>query len=158
MTTNRLLTLLLLLLSSLNLSGCAALPPGYEMPVVNVLGLRPVSSSGVVPAFEIDLHIINPNRQALELEGIFYTVEIEGHRILSGVANQLPIVPAYGESDVTLGASVDVLSSITLLTDLMQQPRQQYEYYLDAKLDMGGFRRSLRVDKQGLISLPGRRY
>lgn len=138
----------------MSLSGCASLPAGYELPVVNVRGVRTVSDGGVVPGFEIDLHVINPNRTALRLDGVFYTVDLEGHRILSGVASQLPSIPAYGEDVVTLNASVDLLSGINLLSELMSQPRSEFNYDLNAKLDLAGFRRSIKVDQQGLISLP----
>lgn len=42
------------------------------------------------PRFEIVLHITNPNRDPLELEGISYTIHLEGNKVMSGVANDLP--------------------------------------------------------------------
>lgn len=135
------------------LSACASLQTGYEEPVVDVRSFRAVESGGVVPGFEIDLNVLNPNQTDLNLEGIYYTVTLEGHRVIAGVTNYLPVIPAYGEELVTLTASVDLLSSIQLMTSLLNQPRDSFEYGFSAKLDFKGWRRSIRVEKDGLISL-----
>ena len=49
------------------LAGCAGLRPGWETPTVTVKSVRAVASQGMLPEFEIDLHIVNPNREALKL-------------------------------------------------------------------------------------------
>ena len=99
--------------------------------------------------------MINPNRVALELEGISYYVDLEGHRVLSGVANQLPIIEAYGERDVVLQVQPDLFNTISLFTDLLNQPRDQFKFNLTAYLDVGGFIPKIKVEKEGLISLNG---
>ena len=82
-------------------SGCATLGPDYETPAVNVSSIRALPSESIVPRFEIGLHIVNPNRSALALQGIAYTLKLEGHKLLTGVANDLPTIEGYGEGEVT---------------------------------------------------------
>ncbi len=135
--------------------GCAGLPSDYDPPTVIVNSFRALPSDGVAPRFEIGLNIINPNATELSLEGISYTVSLEGHRIVAGVASALPIIAPYSEGQVNLTATTDLLSSISLLADLMSQPRETFEYDLDAKLDFSGYRRDIRVSKEGRISLSG---
>lgn len=135
------------------LSACAMLQPGFETPEVRVTSFRVLPSDSLAPRFEIGLHVINPNRSALKLEGLIYNVELEGHRVLSGVTNDLPVIEGYGEGDVVLQASADLISSLSLLTDLMNRSRETVTYDLNARLDVGAFLPAIRINKTGEISL-----
>lgn len=146
-------SLILFTLIVLLAAGCATLRPDYETPTVIISNFRALPSEGIAPRFEIGLHIINPNRDALKLAGISYTVKLEGHKILTGVTNKVPVTEAYGESDIKLAATADLFSSISLLTDLMKTQRNNFNYVLDVKLDVGGFQPNIRVKKEGDISL-----
>ncbi len=136
-------------------AGCASLEPGFETPTVGVSSFRVLPSEGAVPKFEIGLHIVNPNRSSLKLEGLVYSVSLEGHKILTGVSNNLPQIEAYGEGDVLLVATADLLNSIGLFATLLQSQQETFAYELDAKLDIGSFRPRIHVVKEGEISLQG---
>lgn len=71
--TKRTLTILFILFS---LAGCARFTPNYEEPTVGLKTFRLIPTDGIVPTFEIGLHIINPNRDSLAVKGLFYTVAI----------------------------------------------------------------------------------
>jgi len=138
---------------ALLINGCAGLQADFKEPTVNVTSFRVLPSEGMAPRFEIGLHVINPNRMALDLAGLSYTVSLGGHQILSGVANDLPAIDAYGEGDVTLLATADLFNSISLFADLVRQPRDNFSYELEAILDLGGIYPNVNVDKKGQISL-----
>ncbi len=139
-------------------AGCASLQTDYETPSVVITDFRALPSEGIAPRFEIGLRIINPNREALELKGISYKVKLEGHKVLTGVSNKLPVIDAYGEGSVKVAATADLFGSISLLTDMIQKQRDTFRYILDVKLDPGGLRSNIRVRKEGNISLvPERR-
>ena len=135
--------------------GCAGLEPGFETPTVGLNSFRFLPSQGVAPRFEIGLHIVNPNRMPLKLQGIVYAVVLEGHKVLTGASHSLPEVPAYGESDVVLTATADLLRSISLLSSLVQQPRDVVSYQLEATLDIGSLWPRLHLQEKGEISLKG---
>ncbi len=144
----------LFFLSLLFTLSCATLQPGYETPTVSITSFEAIPSQGVIPQFQIGLHIVNPNRSPLNLKGISYTITLEGHKIMTGVSNQLPRIEAYGEGDVVLNASVDLFSSIGFFTDLMRHHKKdKISYSLDAKLDAGSLHPLIRVTKKGEISL-----
>jgi len=133
---------------------CATLQPGYETPTVSITSFEAIPSQGMIPQFQIGLHIVNPNRSPLDLKGISYTITLEGHKIMTGVSNQLPRIEAYGEGDVVLNASVDLFSSIGFFTDLIRnQKKDMISYSLNAKLDAGSLHPLIRVTKKGKISL-----
>lgn len=146
-------TALLLVALVVALPGCAGLGPGYETPTVTVSSFKALPSTGTMPSFEIGLRVINPNREALKLQGVAYTVSLEGHELIKGVGNELPVIDAYGEGEFKLTASANLFAGIRLITDLMSSNRDSFSYELEAKLDIGAFRPTIRVRDSGKISL-----
>ncbi len=98
---------------------------------------------------------INPNPGDLELVGIVYTISLEGREVVKGVGRDFPVIEGYTQEDVVITASVQLLSGLRLLTDLMRGPQESFEYAFDAKLDLGGLRPSIRVSETGRIDLAG---
>ena len=139
------------------LAGCAGLRPGWETPTVTVKSVRAVPSQGMLPEFEIDLHIVNPNREALKLAGVSYTVSLEGHELVKGVGNDLPVIEGYGEGDITLNASADLFAGVDLVREMMSSRKETLSYSFEAKLDPGPLRPSIRVKDSGEVSLAGAR-
>ena len=139
------------------LAGCAGMRPGWETPTVTVKAVRAIPSDGVLPEFEIDLHVVNPNREALKLVGVSYTVSLEGHELIQGVGNDLPVIDGYGEGDITLNASADLFAGVGLIRELMSSQKDTLSYSFEAKLDPGALRPSIRVRDAGEVSLTGGR-
>lgn len=137
------------------LAGCAGMRPGYETPTVTVKSVRAIPSEGMLPEFEIDLHVVNPNLEALKLAGVSYTVSLEGHELIQGVGNDLPVIDGYGEGDFTLNASADLFAGVGLIRDLMSSQKDTLSYSFEAKLDPGALRPSIRVKDSGEVSLSG---
>ena len=137
------------------LAGCTGMRPGYETPTVTVKSVRAIPSEGMLPEFEIDLHVVNPNREALKLAGVSYTVSLEGHELIQGVGNDLPVIDGYGEGVFTLNASADLFAGVSLLRDLMSSQKNTLSYSFEAKLDPGALRPSIRVKDSGEVSLSG---
>jgi len=135
-------------------SGCTALQPGYETPVVSITSFKTIPTKEIIPQFEINLRIVNPNRSPLDLKGISYTISLEGHKVMTGVSNKLPMIEAYGEGDVSLTASMDLFRSINFFTDLMKsQNINNISYSLKAKLDAGSLHPLIYTTKKGQINL-----
>jgi len=145
---SRSILVLLLLLCS-----CAGLQPQFETPSVSLTSFRLLPSAQLAPRFEIGLHVVNPNLVPLPLQGISYSVSLEGHQLLTGVTSDLPTIPGYGEGDILLQASADLFSGLRLLSELMAQPRETFNYELEAKLDIGRLLPSIRVKETGEVKL-----
>lgn len=149
----------LLLVACCSLSGCAGMGPGYETPAVNVQSFRPVASANGsgFPAFEIVLNVINPNLEPLELAGVSYTISLDGHELIKGVSNELPVIEGYGEGTITLTAGVNLMAGIGLFRSLMHKETEGLDYRFEAKLDPGSFKSKIRISDSGSISLSGKR-
>jgi len=135
------------------LCACATLSPDYEEPTVTLSSFNAIPSEGMVPAFEIGLRIINPNSQTLNLEGIVYTISLEGYELVKGVGKDFPMIEGYSEGVVTLTASANLLAGIRLVGDMMKNKGESLEYEFKAKLDLGGLYPSIKVKEVGQINL-----
>lgn len=135
-------------------TGCAGLGAGREPPTVSVQSFRAVPGAGNgLPAFEIGLIVLNPNPEPLRLQGVAYSIRLDGQPLLDGVSNELPVIEGYGQGTVTLKAAANVLGGIRLVNSLMRSPRDVFEYEFTAKLDPVGFSRNIRVTESGRIDL-----
>lgn len=135
------------------LNGCALLRPDLQTPQVTIHSFRALPIRDGKPRFEIGLHVANPNRQPLVLQGLSYSVSIDGHQLLTGVSNKLPVIEAYGEGYATVTAVPDLMGSIGLIADWVSVKRQDVSYIVRVKLDVGAMLPTLYVEKAGKISL-----
>ena len=134
----QILQTLLIIAAAIVLGACAAFSPYDEAPAVTVtsFGLAPESDS-TGPVFRVGLRVINPNDMELPLVGMSYRVELQGQRVLTGAANDLPVVPAYGSADFTVDLSPDLIGGLRLISDLMANPTDRFDYLFAARLDVG---------------------
>jgi LEA14-like dessication related protein len=140
---------ILAMLCLLALQACGAMRPGFESPTITVSSFRPVSAQGALPEFEIGLHVINPNAEALTLRGIAYTVSLNGRELIQGVSNELPVIEGYGTGDFSLHATADLIGGIRFFSDLMNGENDGVHYELEAKLDVGKFLPAIRIKDSG---------
>ncbi len=152
------MTLTVLLMAAALLTGCAGMGSGYEIPTVSVQSFRPIASDngGGLPAFEIRLHVTNPNLEPLKLAGISYTISLDGQDLIKGVGNELPVIQGYGEGTFTVTAGFNVMAGIQLFRSLMDKDSDSFDYSFKAKLDPGAYKRKIRIADSGSISLSNR--
>ena len=148
---------MLVALGGLALTACSGIRGrGFETPTVTLESFRLLPSEGLSPRFLIGLRVVNPNPVAIDLRGISYDVELEGRKLLSGVAGNLARVPPYAESQIELQAGVDLLGSIRLLNDLMTDAsRDRLAYIFRARLDIAGLPQRLTLEESGELTLFG---
>ncbi|MDT8311270.1 MAG: LEA type 2 family protein [Methylophaga sp.] len=136
------------------LNACASWAPGYEQPQINLtsFALAP-DSNGLAPRFLIGLQVINPNRQALPLQGMSYSVEVEGNRIFSGAEPDLPRVEGYSSADIVIEASPDLLGSARLFNQLLSGQQQTLDYLFKARFDIGALLPYVTIEERGEFGL-----
>lgn len=143
---------LIMLLLPVILTACASLTPGFEEPSVEVTSIQLRNSNSLAPEFDIKLRVTNPNRDALNIDGMTYTLYLAGNKVVSGVTNDLPGLPGYGEISVTIQASMSLFGSLNLLNNLMNQYQDSIDYELVTKLDVGRFYPKITVKQDGLFN------
>jgi LEA14-like dessication related protein len=130
--------------------------PDYEEPTVTLRSFKAMPSEGGIPAFEIGLHVLNPNASPFRLEGVVYTVSIQGHDVVKGVGKDFPVLEGYSEQTIKLTATANLFAGIRLVMDLMNSPGKDLNYEFEAKLDTGGFGRSIRIREKGSFRMDGK--
>ncbi len=150
------ITLFLLWLLVLMLQACATIDPDYEQPTVTLKSFRALPSEGMIPSFEIGLNVLNPNSSSFQLQGVVYTVSIQGHDVVKGVGKDFPVVEGYSEETIKLTATANLFAGVRLLMGLVDSPDENLEFEFEAKLDTGGFGRSIRIREKGSFRLDGK--
>lgn len=135
------------------LGGCATLPSDFKEPGVSVVSVTPKITNGAAPEFDIVLSVTNPNRKALAIAGLSYTIDLVGNRVIEGVANDLPEIAPYGEAEVKLNASADFFAGLRVLSQLLADPSDPVDFEFNAQIDVGTFYPMINVKRSGVISL-----
>ena len=131
------------------MAGCSTMRPGFVSPTVNITSFKPLPSEGIAPKFEMSFRVVNPNATQLSLRGMSYKVALNNFDVVDGAANELPVVPAYGEAEFKVVATVGVFEGIRFVSDLMQHSKGQVAYTLKAKLDVGALLPAINIEKTG---------
>lgn len=142
-----------LVLCCLLLAGCVSIPADFKEPRVTLISIAPRIQNLFAPEFDLVLRIANPNRTALDIVGLSYTLHLQGIQLVQGVATDLPEIAAYGETDVGLSATADLSAALGLLADLMQRPGEKVDFDFNAAIDLGTFYPMVNIRRTGAILL-----
>jgi len=142
-----------LVLSLALLVGCASVTPEIDPPKISLLSLRSIPVEGESPRFEIQLRVINPNKETLDIAGISYSIELLGRELITGVVNDVSPIAGYGEGIVTLDAGLQLLELFRLMVSLGTASSEPLVYRLKAKIDFNGFIPTQRLEDSGEITL-----
>ena len=143
----------LLLLMALFLAGCASLTAEYDPPTVTLESFKALPAEAGAPRFEILLRVANPNKEALDIAGIAYTVSVHERKLISGVTNDVPRIEGYSEQTVTMQAGLQLFQLLRLIADLGLEPSDELAYSFTAKIDFRGFIPTQRVAESGTFKL-----
>lgn len=141
------------ILAAAVLGGCVSLTADFEQPQVALRSIALRSVNGLTSDFDIVLNVTNPNRKALSVKGLVYSIRLSGYRLAEGAASDIPRIPAYGEAEVGLSARADLVAGLGVLSELLAQPATPLEYEFDARLDLGRFYPPVEIRRSGIIAL-----
>ncbi|MDG1242741.1 MAG: LEA type 2 family protein [Opitutae bacterium] len=145
---------LLTCLAMLCWSGCATLNQNHESPKIDVVGITKAASDTSAMQFTIQLRIVNPNAETIDLHGLYYELSLEGIEVVTGTANYLPPVLGYSATIVSVSSAASLLNSARLLQKIINQPQGMIDYKLRAKLGTSSkWMPSTTIVETGEISL-----
>lgn len=142
-----------IVLAVLTVTACTAFYQQLDPPKVSVDSLRTVTTTEGVPRFEIQLRVMNPNTQPLDIAGVAYGIEVMGRELLAGVTNDVPLIEGYSEEVVTLSASLQLFELLRFVASLGTGSGELLEYTFSAKIDFNGMVPTQRVEDRGEIQL-----
>jgi LEA14-like dessication related protein len=140
------------LLLAATMAGCAGLPAGMEAPSVTIADI----GTGVVGVFEqqfnIRLRIQNPNADDLRIDGISFSLELNGAPFATGVGNQAVTVPRYGTAFMPVEAVSSLGGLIGQFRALVQGDKPGFRYRLKGVVSIAGGSR-VPFDRSGEFDL-----
>lgn len=88
----------------------------------------------------------------LGIQGVVYTISLEGFELVKGVGKGFAPIEGYSEGDIALTASANLLTGLRFISSMMREPGEQLDYEFKARLDLGGIHPSIRVSETGQLS------
>lgn len=102
------LALVLPVLSLLLLAGCAALMGYAHKPEVSLSSLQVEGITLFEQRFRLLLRVRNPNDRDLAVDGLEFTLDLNGEPLARGLSAEAVTVPRLGEATVTVFATSDL--------------------------------------------------
>ncbi|NNL11646.1 MAG: LEA type 2 family protein, partial [Pseudomonadales bacterium] len=100
-------------------AACSTFNLPLQTPSLTLESVQPDSSAGLMPGLLLGLRVDNPNQRALKLSGLEYRIALEGFNVISGMASELPVIPAQGDALVMIQARLGLIEGAQLLSTLL---------------------------------------
>lgn len=135
-------------------SGCA-LTPKLVPPELSIVDVQLVGSDLFAQRLKVRVHVQNPNDRTLPVDGLQYTLEVDGQPFATGESAASFVVPALGSADFDMNVTTNVAGTlIRLLTRSADARAQAIPYRLSGKVALSsGFMRSIPFEQHGTFNL-----
>ncbi|MGB5325697.1 MAG: LEA type 2 family protein [Pseudomonadales bacterium] len=135
-------------------AACSSFTLPLQTPSLTLESVQPDTNAGLMPGLLVGLRVDNPNQHALKLRGLEYRIALEGFNVISGVASEIPVIPARGDALVMIDARLGLIEGAQLLSTLLTRPKREIGFSLEAALDTGlPLLGKIPVRQRGLIDL-----
>jgi LEA14-like dessication related protein len=137
-------------------SACSLVTPKYNRPNVTVSSIQLRSGNLLQQNFAVKLNIQNPNDRDLPVRGVHAELNVGGDQIASGVSDRSIVIPAFGEAEINVTVTANMLLALSKLTTKLNQQADTIDYDLTgaASIDLP-FLRNLPFHQSGTLPLNG---
>ena len=143
------------LLLAVLLAGCAGLGVKTEPPRVNLVALELVEMQLFEQRYRLRLRVQNPNREAIEIEGIDFKVALNDRPFAQGVGRPESVVPGFGEALIEVVVVSTLIGLIDQLRALEQRQGEPLNYRINGRLSLSGTPFSIPFERSGELDGTG---
>ncbi|MEA3175195.1 MAG: hypothetical protein QOF42_2606 [Gammaproteobacteria bacterium] len=138
------------------LGACSLVTPKYNRPNVTVSSIQMRSGNLLQQNFAVKLTIQNPNDRDLPVRGVHAELNVGGEQIASGISDRAIVIPAFGEAEIDVTVTANMLLALAKLTNKLNQQADSIDYDLTgaASIDLP-FLRNLPFHQTGTLPLNG---
>lgn len=125
-----------LLLLSFALTSCAVIPTHIEQPRLDLADIEIQELGLLQQRYVLTLRAQNPNPVALPVRGVRYALDLEDRQFASGTSAEPFRLPAYGETDIRIEVSTNLLRTGQWLLERLQRGDTGLAYTIRGDLDI----------------------
>ena len=136
----------------LGVAGCSTLPNRDPLNV-SVAGIESLPGEGIELRLAVQVRIQNPNDSSIEYSGAALKLNVNGHKLATGVSAETGTVPRYGESVVTIAVTAPLFALVRQgLAFMTDSTPDELRYEVKGKLE-GGLFGTKRFSDTGMFNL-----
>ena len=135
----------------MSLAGCA-LFDHWQTPTLSVVSIQLGHSDLWQQHLLVRMGVHNPNDRELPVEGLSYTLEINGEECAHGESGASFIVPARGDAEFDMNVTANAAAALLRMFAHGNAAAVQYRIHGKVQLS-SGLLRSVPFDQQGALPL-----
>jgi LEA14-like dessication related protein len=144
---------ILVALATLLLAACASLPQNDPLQVT-IGGVEALPGEGMELRMLVKLRVQNPNDSAVDYDGVYVKLDVQGSTFATGVSEERGSVPRFGEAVIGVPVTVSALRMARQVMGMLDgQPIDKIRYDMSGKLNGAGFS-ATRFRSPGEFALP----
>jgi LEA14-like dessication related protein len=116
---------------------------------VSLVSIQPKDMTLLEQRYGLQLRILNPNETAIPLEGLSYSLEINGREFAYGVSRQAVSIPAFGEALLDVDVVSNLLNVLQQVQEMSNEQQDSLKYRLSGKLSLSNSLVKLPFDYHG---------
>lgn len=137
----------------LAMSGCAIMPGQTTPPRVDLVGLQVISLDMFEQRYRVRLRIQNPNDINLPLNGLDFSIDLNGHRFANGVSGEEINIPRYGEAVLNVDVSSNVFRVFEQLRAIGSGKAERFSYRISGNISVANRYFKLPFEGEGEVDL-----
>ena len=136
----------------LALGGCSLLVPHWEAPSLAVVNIQMGHSDLWQQHLQVRMSVHNPNDRELPVQGLNYTLEVNGEECAHGESGASFVVPARGDAEFDMNVTANAAAA--LLRMFAHGNAGSVQYRIHGKVQLSaGLLRSVPFDQHGDLQL-----
>ena len=140
------------LVALLALSGCSVLWSHWQTPTLAIVSIQLGHSDLWQQHLQVRMSVHNPNDRELPVEGLSYSLEVNGEEAAHGESGASFVVPAQGDAEFDMNVTANAAAA--LLRMFARGNAAPVEYRIHGKVQLSsGLLRSVPFDQQGKLPL-----
>ena len=133
------------------LGGCAVLSH-WQTPTLSVINIQLGHSDLWQQHLQVRMGVHNPNDRELPVEGLDYTLEVNGEECAHGQSGASFVVPARGDAEFDMNVTANAAAALLRMFAHGNAASLHYRVYGKVRLS-AGLLRSVPFDQQGDLPL-----
>ena len=133
-------------------AGCSVLGTHLQAPTLAVVNIQMGHSDLWQQHLQVRMSVHNPNDRELPVQGLNYTLEVNGEECARGESGASFVVPARGDAEFDMNVTANAAAA--LLRMFVRGNAGPVEYRIRGKVELSsGLLRSVPFDQHGELQL-----